>query len=101
MNIFKGYTKIQKYFAIVFILGFVCKYNFFFLRIFNVPSGTGLILKNIIIIIFILVYLFPLVKNNKGREFLFWFHFVFTGPKNKNLLIAKMFLKHNIQNKEY
>lgn len=78
MKVFKGYTQKQKYFAIIFLLGFIFKYNFLFIRVFHIPSYTGLIWKNIIIIISIIVFVFPLVKNKRSREYFFWFLFTFT-----------------------
>ncbi|MFW5788012.1 MAG: LTA synthase family protein, partial [Halanaerobiales bacterium] len=78
MNIFHGYTKNQKYYALIFLLGFIIKYNFFLERLFNIPSITGLIFKNIILLIFFFAFVLPLVKNKKGRDFLFLFIFIFT-----------------------
>ncbi|OCL28498.1 hypothetical protein U472_01015 [Orenia metallireducens] len=60
-------TKKQKYFIITFLVGFLFKYNYVLLRIFNVPSITGIIFKNIFFILLIGYFLVPLVKVKRGR----------------------------------
>ncbi|MGM0444941.1 MAG: LTA synthase family protein [Bacillota bacterium] len=78
MKLFDGYTKKQKYYSIVFLLGFLFKYNFLFIKVFNTPNLLLLLSKNVIILLFIIFFIFPLAKNKKGREFIFWFMFIFT-----------------------
>ncbi|MFO7818659.1 MAG: LTA synthase family protein [Halanaerobacter sp.] len=70
MHILNNLTKKEKYFAITFLLGFLVKFNYLLLRIFNVPSTVGLILKNLVLVLVIICFLFPLVKEKKGRYLL-------------------------------
>ncbi|MCK8823782.1 LTA synthase family protein [Fuchsiella alkaliacetigena] len=63
-------TKKQKCFAVTFLLGFLIKYNYLLIQIFNVPSFTGVIFKNLVFILFSVYFLFPMLKIKKGRIFL-------------------------------
>ena len=69
----------QKWFAIIFTLGFLIKYNYMLIRIFHVPSMFGVIMQNLIIFVFVLFFLLPLIQEKKGRYFLYIFLLLFTG----------------------
>ncbi|MFW5996109.1 MAG: LTA synthase family protein [Halanaerobiaceae bacterium] len=73
-----NFTREQKKFATVFLLGILIKYNYILLRIFHVPSVTGVIFRNIILILFVVIFLFPLVKKRGGRTTLFILFLLFT-----------------------
>ncbi|MGM0500935.1 MAG: LTA synthase family protein [Bacillota bacterium] len=70
MYILNNLTKNEKYFAITFLVGFLVKYNYLLLRIFYVPSIVGLILKNLFLGFIIICFLFPAVKEKKGKHLL-------------------------------
>ncbi|MFW5976528.1 MAG: LTA synthase family protein [Bacillota bacterium] len=67
---FNRMNKWQKYFAITLLLGFLFKYNYLLFHIFNIPSITGAVLKNLIYIVFIIYFIFPLIAHKKKRFFL-------------------------------
>jgi phosphoglycerol transferase MdoB-like AlkP superfamily enzyme len=90
VNTFSNLTKRQKYFAMIFIMGFLIKYNYIMLRIFYVPSITGLILKNVVCLLIIILFLVPLAGGKKGR----WFLFIL-------LLLFTIFFKSNLWYYEY
>ncbi len=70
MSIFNSLNKKQKYFALFFLIGFLLKYNYSLIYIFNAPSVSGIILRNLICLIFIIYILVPQVKMRKGRIFI-------------------------------
>ncbi len=78
MNVFKNLTKIQTYFSIILIFGFLLKYNFFVLYIFQVPSITGLIFKNLLIILILYWLIVPVIQNKKARLILLLLLLFFT-----------------------
>ncbi|MBS3811957.1 MAG: sulfatase-like hydrolase/transferase [Halanaerobiales bacterium] len=78
MNIFKDFTIKQKYFILVFLIGFFFKYNYLMIQILHIPSIKGLLLKNVVMFLFFLAFIMPLIRNKLGKEFLFWFLFAFT-----------------------
>jgi len=63
---------------ITFLIGFLFKYNYMLLLIFNVPAITGIVLKNIFFIFLTGYLLAPLVKVKKGRAFLLVISILFT-----------------------
>ncbi|WP_408956481.1 LTA synthase family protein [Natroniella sp. ANB-PHB2] len=67
MEKFDNLTKTEKYFLITFLIGFLIKYNYLLVYIFNVPSITGVILRNILFFILSGYLLFPVVKLKKGQ----------------------------------
>jgi len=71
-------TKKQKYFMIVFMIGFLFKYNYMLLLIFNVPAITGIVLKNIFFTFLTGYLLAPLAKAKKGRASLLVVSILFT-----------------------
>ncbi|MGM0602001.1 MAG: LTA synthase family protein [Bacillota bacterium] len=71
-------SKKEKYFAIILFAGFLLKYNYLLLRIFYVPSITGVLLRNILFVLLFIKFLQPLIHNREGRLKLFFFAFVFT-----------------------
>ncbi len=79
MYLFNFSATHQKYFAACFTLGFLFKYNYLFLQIFQVPSITGLILKNCVLVLIIYLMVLPLLQNRKARKAVFIFLLVFTG----------------------
>lgn len=78
MKVFPALSNDQKLYAAFFLLGFLFKYNYLALQIFQVPSLTGLIFKNGIIGLFIFVYVLPLVQNRQGRNALLYFLLAFS-----------------------
>ncbi len=78
MKVFHALSNDQKLYAAFFLLGFLLKYNYLALQIFQVPSLTGLIFKNGIIVLFIFVYVLPLVQNRQGRNVVLYFLFAFS-----------------------
>ncbi|MGM0438589.1 MAG: LTA synthase family protein [Bacillota bacterium] len=91
MHILNNLTKQEKYFAITFLVGFLIKYNYLLLRIFSVPSTVGLILKNLFLVLVIACFLFPLVKEKKGRYFLLTILILFSLLFIANLWYNKYF----------
>ncbi len=91
MYSFNSLTKKQKYFAVIFLIGFIIKYNYLLLRIFYVSSFTGLILKNLVLISFIIYFFFPLVKRKQGRHFLLLVLTIFSAIFIANLWYNKYF----------
>ncbi len=75
---FKNLTKRQKLFAVIFMGFFLLKYNFLFIQIFYVPSISGLIIKNLILILIFVYFLTPLLKTKIGRILLLSISFLFT-----------------------
>jgi len=71
-------SKKEKYFAIILFAGFLLKYNYLLLRIFYVPSITGVVLRNILFALLFVKFLLPLIHSREGRLKLFFFSFVFT-----------------------
>ncbi len=71
-------TKNEKYFGLAFLLGFLFKYNYLTLHIINVPSITGAVLKNIVFVLIIVFFLFPLLKVKRGQIFLILILLLFT-----------------------
>ncbi|MCK8817864.1 LTA synthase family protein [Natroniella sulfidigena] len=67
MKQFENLTKKERYFLITFLVGFLIKYNYLVVRIFNVPSITGVILRNLVLVIFSGYLFLPVVKLKKGR----------------------------------
>lgn len=78
MNHFKDMNKKEKIFAITFLLGFLIKYNIIVLHIFNVPSVISVFFRNLAFIMFILYFIFPLIKNKTGRLLIFLLSFLFS-----------------------
>ncbi|MFW5998446.1 MAG: LTA synthase family protein [Halanaerobiaceae bacterium] len=78
MNKWKTLDIYQKYFFAIFVTGFLIKYNYFLLRIFYVPSITGIILRNIIFILISFYIILPFIQNKKIRKILLILYFVFT-----------------------
>ena len=78
MNHFKEMNKKEKIFAISFLLGFLIKYNIFMFHIFSVPSAFSIFFRNLAFIMFILYFIFPLVKKRSGRLIIFVFSIVFS-----------------------
>jgi len=48
------------------------------IQILQIPSIKGLLLKNVVMFLFFLAFILPLIRNKRGREFLFWFLLAFT-----------------------
>ncbi|RCW49900.1 LTA synthase family protein [Halanaerobium sp. MA284_MarDTE_T2] len=71
-------SKKEKYFAIILFAGFLLKYNYLLLRIFYVPSITGIVLRNILFALLFVKFLLPLIHSREGRLKLFFFSFIFT-----------------------
>ena len=78
MNRKRKLSKKQKYFAFIFIIGILVKYNYLLLRIFYVPSILGVILRNMVIMTIFVYFLYPLAGSRRGRSFLFLFSLIFT-----------------------
>lgn len=78
MNILKYISNYQKCYAAAFLLGFLIKYNYLMLFIYQVPSLAGLIFKNVFLILLIYFYVVPLVKNKNGRMYILLFLTLFT-----------------------
>lgn len=53
--------------GVVFTLGFLFKYNFLALLIFHAPSITGLLLRNLVLLLLIWVVLVPLLNSRRVR----------------------------------
>ncbi|MBS3780136.1 MAG: hypothetical protein KGY41_07045, partial [Desulfovermiculus sp.] len=75
---FRILTKNEKYFALAFVLGFILKYNYLCLVIYQAPLILPLLLKNIIIFLFSYFFILPLLKNKAGRYTLFFFLLFYT-----------------------
>ncbi len=78
MNHFKEMNKKEKIFAISFLLGFLIKYNIIMLHIFSVPSISSIFFRNIAFIMFIIYFIYPIVKKRSGRLIIFIFSIVFS-----------------------
>ncbi|MGM0419868.1 MAG: LTA synthase family protein [Bacillota bacterium] len=78
MRHFKNLDKTEKSFILVFLLGFLIKYNLLMIHIFNVPVLAGLFIRNIVFIIFIIYFIVPLTAKKKGRLWIFFFAIIFT-----------------------
>ncbi len=88
---FKSLSRNQKYFALTFLIGFLVKYNYLLIRIFRGPSWLGGILRNIVFIIFIAYFLFPLTRTRSGRKKLLIFSGIFTFVFIANLWYNRYF----------
>ncbi|MFO7931737.1 MAG: sulfatase-like hydrolase/transferase [Desulfosalsimonas sp.] len=91
MKIFSFSSVYQKYFAACFVIGLLVKYNYLFLQIFQIPSITGLILKNLVAILIIYITAIPLIRNKKGRYAVFTFLLAFTCYFLSNLWYSRYF----------
>ncbi len=78
MSHFKEMNKKEKIFAVTFLLGFLIKYNILVLHIFNAPSVISIFFRNLAFIMFILYFVFPIIKKRSGRLIIFIFSFLFT-----------------------
>ena len=88
---FKSLSQNQKYFALTFLIGFLVKYNYLLIRIFRGPSWLGGILRNIIFVVFIAYFLFPLTRTRSGRKKLLIFSGIFTFVFIANLWYNRYF----------
>lgn len=68
----------SRYFLFLFALGFLVKYNYALLVIYNVPSVTGLLLRNVVHLLLVAYLATPLVRGRKGRSLLLLILFVYT-----------------------
>lgn len=55
------------YLGVVFTLGFLFKYNFLALFIFHAPSITGLLLRNLVLVLLIWAVFVPLLNSRRAR----------------------------------
>ena len=78
MNILNYIPNYQKCYAAAFLLGFLMKYNYLMLFIYQVPCITGLIFKNVFLVLLICFYVLPFVKNKNGRMYILLFLTFFT-----------------------
>ncbi|MFW6034809.1 MAG: LTA synthase family protein [Halothermotrichaceae bacterium] len=62
-----SYSSRHKIFFFVFIIGFLFKYNYLMLEIFHVPVLLGILLRNIVFLIFFFYFYFPLVQKKRWR----------------------------------
>ncbi len=69
---------INNLFLVYILLGFLLKYNYILLIFFYVPSYTGLIVRNITIILFYILLLGPLIKKKQTGK-LYWIYIAFSG----------------------
>ena len=74
----RGLSRYHRYFLLVFALGFLVKYNFALLVIYNVPSARGLLLRNLLHLLLIGYLGTPLVRSRKGRALLLWILLLYT-----------------------
>ncbi len=88
---YNGFNRRQRWFAYAFLLGFLLKYNYLLVRIFVVPSLTGLILRNIAFLVIIGYFLLPLVRQRRGRKVLLRTMAVFTAFFAANLWYNRYF----------
>ncbi|MFW5998994.1 MAG: LTA synthase family protein [Halanaerobiaceae bacterium] len=75
---FNKMNKWQKLFSVFFLAGFIIKYNFISYQIFNVPSITGLLLKNLILVLFIIYIILPSIKFSRRRLFVLAGYIIFS-----------------------
>ncbi|MFO7878208.1 MAG: LTA synthase family protein [Desulfovermiculus sp.] len=78
MNILNYIPNYQKCYGAALLLGFLIKYNYLMFFIYQVPSVTGLIFKNVFLVILIYFYVLPFVKNKNGRMYILLFLIFFT-----------------------
>jgi len=61
-----------------FLIGFLFKYNYLSVAIYQVPFITGLVVKNLILFLVLYLFALPLYENRKFRNLAFGFLLVFT-----------------------
>ncbi|MFO7912924.1 MAG: LTA synthase family protein [Desulfotignum sp.] len=64
--------------AVCFLTGFLFKYNYLSVVIYQVPFIAGLVIKNLVLFLFLYLYILPLLENRKYRPLVFGFLLVFT-----------------------
>ncbi|MFN2357123.1 MAG: LTA synthase family protein [Desulfotignum sp.] len=75
----KSFIDYRKWIAVwSFLIGFLFKYNYLSVVIYQVPFITGLVIKNIILFLVLYLYALPLYENRKFRNLAFGFLCVFT-----------------------
>ncbi len=67
-NYMAGLNPVHRWFGYVFLLGFLLKYNYLLLRIFTVPSITGLMMRNITFLVVIACFMPSMVRSRRGRR---------------------------------
>ncbi len=87
----KDFNRRERWFSYAFLLGFMLKYNYLLIRIFSVPSFTGLILRNIAFLVLIGYFLLPLARARKGRKVLLRFMAIITAIFIANLWYNRYF----------
>jgi lipoteichoic acid synthase len=69
----------RKWIAVwVFLIGFLFKYNYLSVVIYQVPFIAGLVVKNLVLLLVFYLYILPLYDNRRYRRILFGFLLVFT-----------------------
>ncbi len=63
----------KKIAAWVFLVGFLFKYNYLSVVIYQVPLMAGLVVKNLILFLFLYFFILPLCENRKIRNLVFCF----------------------------
>jgi phosphoglycerol transferase MdoB-like AlkP superfamily enzyme len=59
--------------AWVFLIGFLFKYNYLSVVIYQVPLVAGVVVKSLILSLFLYLFVLPLCENRKIRNFVFCF----------------------------
>jgi len=85
------FNRRERWFSYAFLLGFLLKYNYLLIRIFTVPSFTGLIMRNIAFLVLIGYFLLPLARARGGRKILLRSMAVFTAFFIANLWYNRYF----------
>lgn len=90
-NKLTDFNRRERWFSYAFLLGFMLKYNFLLIRIFSIPSFSGLILRNIAFLVLIGYFLLPLARARRGRKVLLRSMAVFTAIFIANLWYNRYF----------